>query len=124
MSPGNRLQRQSRHSYDLLKVYLSNEESDREAVWARRLSANTAEILNLPVLAGRYKYRDVVEFHPDSLQALRVFQDGGYRPTRLVEYQGDVREAKEAWQHRGYVVEALVPGTLGITRKRGAIAKR
>jgi hypothetical protein len=88
-----------------------------EKVWARKLSYNTAEIENLPVISLDYKYKDVIEFDPQTLNVTRIIRDGGYSSTEFIEYKGEFPKAKREWKAKGYQVEGLVPGILAVSRK-------
>ncbi len=48
-----------------------------ESVWALRFGKNIAQICNIPFLAAKFKYGDLVEFDPESFKVLRIIEDGG-----------------------------------------------
>ncbi len=89
-----------------------------EKVWAKKLSYNTAEINNLPVVCIYYKYKDVVEFNPRTLNVTRMIRDGGYSPTEFIEYKGEFSKIKREWEAKGYEIEGIVRGVLAVTKKR------
>lgn len=89
-----------------------------EGVWVEESSATTGRINNLPVFSRQYKYSDVIEFDPESHHVLRILEDGGYMRTRLIIYKDDHATAREKWERKGYLVESLSEGLLGVTKKR------
>lgn len=89
-----------------------------ENVWVKSLSNDTGEISNLPFLATKYKYKDVIKFDPDTWEFLEKVADGGFTRTKVYEYTGDFSEEKAYWESKGYIVESFTPGMLGISRKR------
>jgi len=101
----------------MICVDLPLEDGSCEKVWVKRRSYNTGEINNLPFLTKVYKYKDVIEFDPQTLNAIRVVKDGGYAPTQLVRYKGGFSEAKAEWEAKGYEVEGMVLGILAVARK-------
>jgi hypothetical protein len=89
-----------------------------EGVWVKELSQNTGEINNLPIFTRKYKFGDIIEFNPESGEAIRLVHDGGYTPTETVKYEGDFQAERERREAQGYIVEGWSPGVLGMTRKR------
>jgi hypothetical protein len=96
---------------------LQHEELSYEGVWVKELSDNTGEINNLPVYTRKYKFADVIEFDPVTCKALRVVRDGGYTPAETIEYNGRFADEKAKWEAKGYVVEGVGEGKLGVARK-------
>lgn len=91
---------------------------DGETVWVKPLGNNIGEISNLPLFATRYKYKDLVKFDPKTWKVREKIADGGYTRTKVCEYTGNFFEEKAYWESKGYIVEGLAPGALGISRKR------
>jgi hypothetical protein len=94
-----------------------------EGVWVKELSENTGEINNVPIFTRKYKFGDIIEFDPETGEAVRVVQDGGYAPTGMVKYEGDFQAERKRWEAQGYIVEGWLPGVLGVTRKRAKQGK-
>ncbi|PIU14100.1 MAG: hypothetical protein COT21_01155 [Hadesarchaea archaeon CG08_land_8_20_14_0_20_51_8] len=86
-----------------------------ESVWVRKVTHNIGEICNLPLFAENYKYKDLIEFDPETREALDVIKDGGYYPTELKRYKGTFSAAKTKWETKGYIVEGFAPGILGLS---------
>lgn len=100
----------------LIVIELTSEDGSPETVWARKLSKNTAQIDNLPLATG-YKYKDIVEFEPETNRAIGIIQDGGYAPTHFVRYKGSFSRHRATWEAKGYVVEGMTEGIMAVTRR-------
>jgi len=102
----------------MLKILipLQHDELSYEGVWVKELSANTGEINNLPVYTREYKFRDIIEFAPETNRAIRVVEDGGYTSTQIVRYEGRFKDEKAKWEAEGYVIEGMGRGRLAVTR--------
>jgi len=101
----------------MICVDLPLEDGSCEKVWVKRLSKNTGEINNIPFLSQNYKYKDIIEFDPLTLDATRVVKDGGYTPTKIVEYKGNFMKVRAEWEAKGYEIEGVVPGILAVTKR-------
>jgi hypothetical protein len=86
-------------------------------MWVKELSENAGEIDSLPFFTWEYKFRDIVEFNPDTGGVVRLIQEGGYAPTEPVKYSGDYQRERAKWQVRGYEVEGFQQGLMGVTRR-------
>jgi len=100
----------------LIIIELTFEDGTPETVWAHRLTDRTAQIDNLPLASG-YKYKDVVEFDPETNRAIRTIQDGGYSPTQFVKYKGSFSRHRAKWEAKGYMVEGMMEGIMAVTKK-------
>jgi len=88
-----------------------------EGVWVKELSDNTGEINNLPFFNSEYKFRDIVEFDPETGKVVKLIRDGGYTPTKLLKYNGDYQRERAKWEAKGYEVEGFQQGLMGVTRR-------
>ncbi|MEK6590581.1 MAG: hypothetical protein AABZ11_07870 [Nitrospinota bacterium] len=59
-----------------------------ECVWVKPVTNNIGVIDNLPLVATKYRYKDIVEFNTATWEAIKVISDGGYRKTELLDYEG------------------------------------
>ena len=102
----------------MICVDLPLKDGSCEKVWLRRLSRNTGEIDNIPFLTRDYKYKDVIEFNPLTLDAIKVISDGGYTPTEIIKYTDGFDNAKAEWEAKGYEIEGVMLGVLAVTKRR------
>jgi hypothetical protein len=56
-----------------------------ECVWVKPITNSIGVIDSLPLVATKYRYKDIVEFNFSTWEVIKVISDGGYRKTELLD---------------------------------------
>lgn len=103
--------------YQKIKIKVRHKYINYETLWLKLLSNTTGRIANIPIYTKKFKYDDVVEFDPKTMEVKRLIFDGGYTQTKFAKYEGNPETAIKELGDKGYIVE-LWQGHLAVARAK------